>query len=323
MTPEGPITDVGVAAAPCADATINRRATAVSISGIISDLTVGPFSALAIPAVSRLTGLLVQCEINAAGGIGGYDVIVSPPTTPSTPSTTLKLTVQGYTQIEPERALMLAQSLGHHADDRNPGPAGCRQHVVTVPATWWSGWAFSEKATAMAWLLEAGANYCHEAMNDFDFALSQFGADMKYGVVYYPQRLRIRLLDRHQDGGCGERRGGAARSITSRSRYPSAAMSPRRWVLILAAGARCRVHHDGAQRDGTARSEASSATAAPPSFIGTHPTWNPALVGLTDARSGASRRFYFQSDWIPGWYGDSVGHQQGQGGRCGRRPIAQ
>ncbi|MDH3540847.1 MAG: hypothetical protein OEP52_12665, partial [Acidimicrobiia bacterium] len=48
----GPATDIGVTAAPCDDA-VNAGNGCIYL-GVISDLTTGPFSALAIPAVGGL-----------------------------------------------------------------------------------------------------------------------------------------------------------------------------------------------------------------------------------------------------------------------------
>ena len=294
----GPATDIGVTAAPCDDA-VNAGNGCIYL-GVISDLTTGPFSALAIPAVGGLRAF--WREVNANGGIEGFDVIVSEENTIDAQYDP-QLTVQGYTEIEPN-VLMLAQSLGTSqtiaALDRMVD-----DNVVTVPATWWSGWVFDE-TDGNGLVLEAGANYCFEAMNDFDFALSQFGTDLKYGLVYFPN-------DYGFDYAAGVKLAAAANGVGDAAvdlvQIPISAggdvseavtqiLANQLDVVFITTGP-----FEMAGALGGVVSNGGTTV-----FIGTHPTWNPALPLAAPDLVPALEALYFQSDWIPGWYGDSVGH---------------
>ena len=292
-------TGVGVTEAPCADAT--NAGNGCIYLGVISDLTTGPFSALAIPATGGLRAF--WDVVNSDGGIGGFDVIITEGNTFDAQYDPAA-TVQGYTQIEPN-VLMLAQSLGTTQTiavlDRLVADS-----TVTVPATWWSGWAFAE-SDGNGLVLEAGVNYCHEAMNDFDFALATFGPDLKYGLVYFPN-------DYGFDYSAGIKIAAAANGIGDAAvdhvQIPMSVGGDVTEAVGLILGAELDVvfittgpNEMAGTLGGVAGSGATTV------FIGTHPTWNPALVGL-EALVPALEALYFQSDWIPGWYGDSEGHRK-------------
>jgi ABC-type branched-subunit amino acid transport system substrate-binding protein len=297
--PAGPLTDVGVTTAPCDDA-VNAGNGCIYL-GIISDLTVGPFSALAIPAVGGLRAF--WAAVNADGGIGGFDVILSEANTYDAQYDP-QLTVQGFTEIEPN-ILLLAQSLGTSQTiavlDRL-----VENSIVTVPATWWSGWAFAE-SDGNGLVIEAGANYCHEAMNDFDFALNTFGTDMKWGLVYFPNDYGFDyaagLKIAAEANNIGEPLVDFVQIPQSLGGDVAEAVG-----LILGAGLDVVFITTGPnEMAGTLGGVAGNGGTT--AFIGTHPTWNPALIGL-EALVPALEALYFQSDWIPGWYGDSVGHEK-------------
>lgn len=294
----GPSMDLGVTAAPCDDA-VNAGNGCIYL-GVISDLTVGPFSALAIPAVGGLRAF--WADVNANGGIEGFDVIISESNTIDAQYLP-DLTVQGYTQIEPN-VLMLAQSLGTSQTiailDRM-----VEDNVVSVPATWWSGWAFGE-SDGNGLVLEAGANYCFEAMNDFDFALSQFGAEMKYGIIGFPNDYGL-------DYGAGIRLAAAANGIGEATvdipQIPislggdvteavTQILANQLDVVFLTTGP----FEMAGTLGGVVQNGGTTV------FIGTHPTWNPALPVAVPDLVPALEALYFHSDWIPGWFGDSPGH---------------
>ena len=297
--PTGPLTDVGVTAAPCDDA-VNAGNGCIYL-GVISDLTIGPFSALAIPAVGGLRAF--WNEVNGAGGISGFDVIISEENTIDAKYDP-QATVQGYTQIEPN-VLMLAQSLGT-PQTIAVLPRLVDDSTVTIPATWWSGWAFAE-SDGNGLVIEAGVNYCHEAMNDFDFALATFGADMKYGIVAFP-------TDYGFDYAAGIRlaavANGVGPALIDHQQIPQSVGGDVTEAVGLILGAGLDVvfiatgpNELAATLGGVAGSGGTTV------FIGTHPTWNPALAGI-EALVPALEALYFQSSWIPGWYGDSEGHQK-------------
>ena len=153
----------------------------VSISG--SSRTSRPGRSRHSPSLRPVSLRAFWDVVNSDFGIGGIDVVVTEGNTfhaQYDPTAT----VHGYTQIEPN-VLMLAQSTGNDADHCRARPPRRRQHrhgaghlVV--------GLKRSPRASRYGLVLEAGVNYCHEAMNDFDFALATFGPDLKYGLVYFP-----------------------------------------------------------------------------------------------------------------------------------------
>lgn len=296
----GPAMDIGVTAAPCDDA-VNAGNGCIYL-GVISDLTTGPFSALAIPAVGGLRAF--WRDVNENGGIDGFDVIVSESNTIDAQYDP-QLTVQGYTEIEPN-VLMLAQSLGT-SQTIAALPRMVDDNVVTVPATWWSGWLFDE-TDGNGLVLEAGANYCFEAMNDFDFALSQFGAEMKYGLVYFPN-------DYGFDYAAGVKLAAAANGLGDAAvdliQIPISAGGDVTEAVTQILGNELDVvfittgpFEMAGALGGVVSNGGTTA------FIGTHPTWNPALPLAAPDLVPALEALYFHSDWIAGWYGDSVGHEK-------------
>jgi ABC-type branched-subunit amino acid transport system substrate-binding protein len=296
--PTGPLTDFGVTEAPCDDA-VNAGNGCIYL-GVISDLSTGPFSALAIPAVGGLNAF--WADVNAAGGVDGFDVIINESNTVDAHYNPQE-TVEGYTKIEPD-ILMLAQSLGTPQTQ-----AALSRYVedsmVAVPATWWSGWAFDE-FDGNGLIVEAGVSYCLEAMNDVDFAVSTFGADMTYGIIGfagdyggdYAAGVKIAA----EANGLGDplfefvQTSLAAGGTVDEAVGLILANSPS--VVFLTTGPFELVSTLGGmvQNGGTSV------------FIGTHPTWNPALPAAAPDLVPALENLYFHSDWIPGWYGDSPGH---------------
>jgi len=297
--PTGPLTDFGVTEAPCDDA-VNAGNGCIYL-GVISDLSTGPFAALAIPAVGGLTAF--WADVNAGGGVDGYDVIVNEANTVDAHFNPQE-TVAGYTQIEPN-ILMLAQSLGT-AQTQAVLDRYIEDNMVAVPATWWSGWSFNE-FDGGGLIIEAGVSYCMEAMNDIDFAFSQFGPDMTYGIIGfagdyggdYAAGVKIAA----EANGLGdplfefEQTSLAAGGTVDQAVGLIIQNSPT--VVFLTTGP-----FELAQTLGGMFQNGGTSV-----FIGTHPTWNPALPAAAPDLVPLLEQLYFQSDWIPGWYGDSPGHQ--------------
>lgn len=298
--PTGPVTDVGVTAAPCADA-VNDDNGCIYL-GVISDLTVGPFSALAIPAVGGATAF--WDKINADGGVGGFDIIISDNNTVDAQYNP-QLTVEGYSEIEPN-VLLLAQSLGT-PQTQAALPRYIEDSTVAVPATWWSGWAFDE-FDGNGLVVEAGASYCFEAMNDVDWAVANLGlnADSAWGIVGFPG-------DYGGDYAAGLKVAAEANGLgvpaVELEQTPLSAggdvteavtqiLGNQLDVVFLTTGP-----FELAQTLGGVVQNGGQTV-----FIGTHPTWNPALPLAAPDLVPALEALYFQSDWIPGWYGTSDGH---------------
>src|SRR5688572_11446885 len=66
-------TDAGVTSAPCPEA-VDKSKGCIYL-GTISDLTEGPFRALAVPITAAQKAFWQR--VNASGGIGGYEVDVT------------------------------------------------------------------------------------------------------------------------------------------------------------------------------------------------------------------------------------------------------
>lgn len=290
--------DVGVTEEPCDGGNPDNGCIYL---GVISDLTDGPFAALAIPAVSGLTEF--WSEVNSAGGIAGFDIAVTAENTVDA-GFNPAAHVEGYVEIEPN-ILMLAQSLGTEttqaALDRY-----IEDNMVAVPATWWSGWAFPE-TDGNGLIMETGVNYCLEAMNDVDFVAGQLGTEITYAIVGFPgdyggdYAAGVKIAA--EGYGLGDPTFELVQVPLSAGGDVSEAVSQ-----ILATGPSVVFVTTGplelAQTMGGVFGAGGEAL-----FIGTHPTWNPGLVAQ-EALLPALQAAYFQSDFVPGWFGESAGHDK-------------
>jgi hypothetical protein len=163
----------GVTAEPCPDA-VNADNGCIYL-GIISDLTDGPFAPLAKP----LTDAQVEfwAAVNEAGGIGGaFDVDVT--TYQEDAKYNAEAHAQSYTRIR-EDVAALAQSLG---TSQTLGVFDQMEadNMVAVPATWWSGWGFTDL------ILETGSNYCVDAMNGVDYLMENLGGAESIAIIGIP-----------------------------------------------------------------------------------------------------------------------------------------
>jgi len=147
--------------------------------GVISDLTDGPFAALAVPLTSAQEDF--WAGVNAGGGLDGWDVIISADNTFDSHYSG-DLTVQGYESMR-DRVALMAQTLGT-PQLQAALPRMVEDDVVTAPATWWSGWAFA--GIDSGHVLESGAPYCLEAMNGMSFAVDQMGNEFSWALVAFP-----------------------------------------------------------------------------------------------------------------------------------------
>lgn len=149
--------DVGVTDQACPEAA-NPDNGCIYL-GTISDLTVGPFAALANPITDAQAAF--WSRVNADGGIGGFDVDVSEHVRDNEYNP--ERHNQEYQAIKGD-VLALAQTLGSPTtaaiiDDMET------DQIVGAPASWTSLWAFEDV------VVESGINYCLEAMNQVDYAV--------------------------------------------------------------------------------------------------------------------------------------------------------
>ncbi|MDX1690533.1 MAG: hypothetical protein R3290_05885, partial [Acidimicrobiia bacterium] len=178
--------DVGVTAEPCPDSP-NPDNGCIYL-GVISDLSDGPFAAVAVP--------LTQAQedfwgvVNDNGGLNGFDVAITSDNTIDAHYVPDE-TVAGYEQIRND-VVALAQILGT-PQSQAALPLLAEDQTVAAPATWWSGWSFPEFDQGL--ILEAGSSYCFEGMNSMTFAAQNFvgdatgftsPADIPWAIVAFP-----------------------------------------------------------------------------------------------------------------------------------------
>ena len=227
--------------------------------GSISDLTEGPFRALAVPITDAQKAFWKR--VNSQGGVGGYEVDVTKYVRDN------KYNPQIHNQVYQEikgSVLALAQTLGSPTTAAILGDMKS-SNIVAAPAAWTSAYAFEEV------IVESGANYCVESMNALDYAKEKYnvasvmsvhlagdyGDDAAAGVKLGAQALGLKFTDVKSDSGA-DKQAGAIRAIVSGK--PD--------LVVLTTGPA-----DAAVIVGQAAAQGFKGR-----FIGTSPTWNPALL---------------------------------------------
>ena len=286
-TEEGEVsTDVGVTADPCPEA-VNADNGCIYL-GTISDLTAGPFAALAVPITAAQKAF--WGKVNTDGGIGGYDIDVTKYVRDN------KYNPQEhkakYDEIKGD-VLGLVQTLG------SPTTAAIladlkAENVLSVPASWTSAWAFESV------ILESGTNYCMEAMNSVDYAVTErqiksvmavhypgdYGGDAAAGAKLAAERSGLTFTDVATNPGQETQAEAIGRIVSVKPDLVILTTGPTEAATII--GQAAVKGYKGA-------------------YIGTSPTWNPAL--LKSAAAPAITAQYMQSGpWAP-WGGTSPGHE--------------
>jgi ABC-type branched-subunit amino acid transport system substrate-binding protein len=279
-------TDVGVTAEACPQA-VNADNGCIYL-GVISDLTEGPFAALAVPITDAQKAFWKR--VNTAGGIGGYDVDVTSYVRDN------KYNPQIHNQVYQEikgKVLALAQTLG------SPTTAAIindmkTSKVVGAPASWTSGWAFEDV------IVESGVNYCIESMNSVDYAVEQFqaknvmavhypgdyGDDAAAGAKIAAERGKLPFTDVETQQGADNQAGAVDRIVSAKPDLVILTTGPTDAAVIIGQAA--------------ARGYAGK-------FIGTSPTWNPAL--LKSPAAAAIKALYLQSGPWETFSADTPGHK--------------
>lgn len=280
--------NVGVTQEPCPEA-VNSDHGCIYL-GTISDLTVGPFAPLAVPLTDAQQAFWQR--VNEEGGIGGFDIDV----TRYVRDNQYRPDVhnQVYQEIKDD-VLALAQTLG------SPTTAAiiedlAANDVVSVPASWTSSWLFQDV------ILESGAAYCVESMNAVDYAVSERGV-RSVMAVHHPG-------DYGEDGAAGtkiaaEANGLAFTSVEQTQRAlggtTTAAIDaiiqqqPDLVILTIAPTEVAEIVGGAAARGYQGL------------FIGTSPTWNPALL-QSPARDALKRLYLATAPWGT-FTSDTPGHQ--------------
>lgn len=288
---QGIKTDFGVTSEPCEDA-VDETKGCIYL-GTLSDLTVGPFRPLAVPITEAQAAFWKR--VNEEGGIGGYEIDVT--TYVKDNQYNPGVTTQVYNEIKPN-ILALAQTLG--SEPTNAILADLKSsNILAAPAAWSSLFAFEDI------IVESGANYCVESMNAIDWAMGEkpsiesvmavgypgdYGDDAAGGAKYAAEELGLSFSHVSTSPG-GDAQGAVVAQITTEQ--PD--------LIIITTGP------TEAATIVTLATLGGIASGYTPMFVGTSPTWNPAI--LDSPAAGAMTSNYHQSaPWGP-WGTDTPGHR--------------
>ncbi len=297
--------DDGVTAEPCPKA-VNPDNGCIYL-GILSDLTEGPFAALAVPIVDGQRAFWKK--VNEAGGIGGFDVDIDTYTR-DTKYQAAEHAAQ-YQQIQ-SKILAIAQSLGtvnteSVLDDMDAN------NIVALPASWWSGYAFAENDRGL--ILENGYSYCTEAVVGLDWFTDKYAKPTKIAAVGYPG-------DYGGDSAAGVKLWAEANGVKDVTVIPTgpnqvtgnqdavvaaiAKATPD--VVVLAIGPAETAEIVGKL----------AASGFKGHFMGSLPTWNPALLG--SAAAPALTALYNHMSPSEQWDGTSAGAEDMKASTGGEVP---
>ncbi|WP_433336859.1 ABC transporter substrate-binding protein [Spirillospora sp. CA-294931] len=276
----------GVTEDACPNA-VNKKNGCIYL-GIISDLTVGPFKALAVPITDAQKAFWKR--VNQQGGIGGYDIDVTKYIRDN------KYNPETHNQVYQEikgKVLALAQTLG------SPTTAAIirdmkSSKVVATPASWTSAWNFEDV------ILESGANYCVESMNAVDYAV-QTSAPKSVMAVHYAG-------DYGADAAAGAKAAATAQKLKfSAVETPQGQDNQGRAVDAIVKGKPdLVVLTTGPVDAGTVIGQAA-ARGFKGRYIGTSPSWNKGL--LKSPAAPAIKAQYLQSaPWSP-FQSETAGHK--------------
>lgn len=294
--------DLGVTPAPCADA-VNDGNGCIYL-GIITDLS-GPFAPLGRPLTDAQSDF--WAVVNAAGGIDGWDVIITAENTKDA-GYTGPGTVEAATELS-ERVLGLAQTLGTPQSQAALAAVYDPADMVATPATWWSGWAFDE--TDQGLIMEAGTSYCFDAMNGMAFLSGALeSTDFPWAIVAFAG-------DYGGDYSSGAKIAGAAIGLPDPLEIEQApdvvggdAAAQATVAQLVAAEPRVVVFATGPTEMAKIAGGLAQAFAATPEklpvLLGAGPTWNVALKA-TPLMPYLTQAYFNTSPW-GGWDTESDGH---------------
>jgi ABC-type branched-subunit amino acid transport system substrate-binding protein len=275
----------GVTSEACPDA-VNEDNGCIFL-GQISDLTAGPFAPLGVPITDAQKAFWQR--VNEGGGIGGYDIDASTYVrdnlyNPETHN-------QVYQEIKGE-VLALSQTLGSPTTAAILGDVKS-SGILAAPASWTSGWDLEDN------ILEAGSNYCFEGMNIVDKAAAD-GAESVL-VIGFPG-------DYGGDAAAGVKIAAEANDITyeavetapgaeAQAAAISAVVTKEPDLVVLATG----------PTETAAIVGQSAAQGYTGRFVGSQPTWNPAL--LETPAAPALEALYTSSSLFLPFGSDTPGHE--------------
>ncbi|MGJ9412995.1 ABC transporter substrate-binding protein [Aeromicrobium sp. CF4.19] len=277
----------GISDEPCPSA-VNEDNGCIYL-GAISDLTKGPFAPLAVPITDAQKAFWQR--VNEDGGVGGYDVNIEDNIEDAEYNP--ELHNRKYQEIR-EDILALGQTLGSSQtlailDDMKS------DDVIGVPASWNSAWEFEDQ------ILESGANYCFEAMNGVDWALenrdgiekvaavgydNDYGGDAAAGVEAAAQENDLEYVEIKAPPGQDQQAETVASVLREEPDLVVITTGPAEMAAVVG---------------GTA------AEGFEGQFVGSSPTWNPALLDSA-AAPALEALFAHAGPWGP--FGtDTPGHE--------------
>lgn len=285
-------TGQGVTTEPCPDK-VNADNGCIYL-GVLSDLTEGPFAALAVPITDGQRAFWKN--VNEAGGIGGYDVDIDTYTR-DTKYQPAEHAAQ-YEQIASNIA-GIAQTLGTVNTESVLGDMISR-NLVAVPTTWWSGFAFEENDSGV--VMETGYSYCTEAIVGLDWFAGAHSAPTKVQAVGYPG-------DYGGDSAEGVRRWAEANGATALDAIgtgPNQVVGNQDAVVasVLAGGPDVVVLAVGPAETAEIVGKLA-ASGFKGRFLGALPTWNGAL--LQSAAAPALTALYNHISPYQNWDSESAG----------------
>jgi ABC-type branched-subunit amino acid transport system substrate-binding protein len=298
-------TDIGVSSDPCPGGNPDRGCIYL---GVLSDLTEGPFRALAVPITDGQKAFWKR--VNDQGGIGGrYDVNIDANTRDNKYNP--QEHVAKYREIEPN-ILALAQTLG-----TPPTLAGLplykESDLIAAPASWWSGWEFEDV------ILESGYSYCVESMNGLDWATEEYGKPGTVMAVHYP----------------GDYGGDSAAGVGEWARANGVAFDAGRHAVQTTPNAQAGNQDAAVERILAGRPDVVVVATGPAEmaeivgkaaaqgfkgrFVGSVPTWNPALL-QSEAGPAIKALYHLVAPWGP-WGSDTPAHQAMEQAAGGKVPA--
>jgi ABC-type branched-subunit amino acid transport system substrate-binding protein len=287
----GVATDFGVTSEPCPGG-VNPDNGCIYL-GTLTDLT-GPFAGFGEPLTSAQEAFWQR--VNEAGGITatGVDQAFDVDVTTYQESTGYDPTEHSrlYQEMKPN-ILALAQTLGTPQTQAILEDMKASD-IIAAPAGYSSLFNFEDV------ILESSANYCVETMNSVDYAVEEYGIES--------------VLSVHFDGDYGEDAAAGAQ-IAAESHGlefahvptpPGADQQAEAVGRILAQQPDLVIVTTG-PTEAAAIVGGAAASGFTGRFIGTNPTWNPALLG-SDA-GPALQALYQAGGTFPTFGSDTPAHQ--------------
>lgn len=276
----------GVTKEACPDA-VNKDNGCIYL-GAISDLTKGPFAPLAVPITDAQKAFWLK--VNKDGGVDGYDIDIASNIRDAEYNP--EIHNKKYQEIR-GKILALGQTLGSSQtlailDDMKS------DHVIGVPASWNSAWEFEGS------ILESGANYCFEAMNGVDWAVANRGVKSKVVAIGYPG-------DYGGDAAAGVEAAAKANNLEFKKiETPTGQDNQAGAVAAILKEKPDLVFVTTGPAEMATIVGGTAAQGFKGTFVGSSPTWNPAL--LKSPAAPALEALYFQAGpWGP-WGTDTKGH---------------